>query len=233
MKKLPIILTLFSFLVLSCGASEASDENKDSGKEEKTHDSAKLTTSQENESEIKTSNAAEDNFSLESLLDINSAADLKNRYPDAEIIEREQWFAEGTVKKILTVLYPDTKKELSFIWIDEEAKKGLSSITVDTKGSPWMTKQGIMIGTTVAELEALNGMPFNFSGFGWDYAGGCNFKGGALDYDELNIILDLKPEDYKKEGYVELLGDRIIETDSPELDNFDPIVVEISLFKEL
>jgi hypothetical protein len=38
-------------------------------------------------------------------------------------------------------------------------------------GKAWKTKDGIRIGTTLAELERINGGPFKFLGFGWDNGG--------------------------------------------------------------
>jgi hypothetical protein len=38
-------------------------------------------------------------------------------------------------------------------------------------GNGWKSKEGIRIGTTLAELERINGGPFRFLGFGWDNGG--------------------------------------------------------------
>lgn len=53
-------------------------------------------------------------------------------------------------------------------------------------GRNWKTTLGVRLGTTLAELERLNGGPFNFNGFGWDLGGivldqpRTKFAGGGL-----------------------------------------------------
>ena len=53
-------------------------------------------------------------------------------------------------------------------------------------GRNWKTTLGVRLGTTLAELERINGGPFNFNGFGWDLGGivldqpRTKFAGGGL-----------------------------------------------------
>lgn len=61
---------------------------------------------------------------------------------------------------------------------------GKSIAYVTVLGKNWASKDGLRVGTSAAELERLNGGPFDFYGFGFDY-GGQVFAGGAAlkDYD--------------------------------------------------
>ncbi len=48
--------------------------------------------------------------------------------------------------------------------------------------SAWRRSDGVRIGMDTRELQALNGRPFAFAGFDWDYGGVVmDWKGGALD----------------------------------------------------
>jgi hypothetical protein len=71
-------------------------------------------------------------------------------------------------------------------------------------GKNWVSKEGLRIGSKVADLERLNRGPFAFYGFGFDYGGQVLARGGVLkDYlifiqptrDDAAALQDLtKPE---------------------------------------
>ena len=88
---------------------------------------------------------------------------------------------EGT-KIAATVLFPKTPdRRLELIWVDEKARRGLAAVNLSPT-SRWIAPNGVRIGMTLAEIEALNGRPFVLSGFDWDYGGYVtDWKGGALD----------------------------------------------------
>lgn len=53
---------------------------------------------------------------------------------------------------------------------------------ISVSSARWKTPQGIRIGTTLQELEAVNGRPFRFYGFGWDFQGSVlSWEGGRLE----------------------------------------------------
>ncbi|MBL8663755.1 MAG: hypothetical protein JNM29_13045 [Candidatus Odyssella sp.] len=57
---------------------------------------------------------------------------------------------------------------------------GKSIRYVAVLGPAWRSKEGLRVGTTAAELERLNGGPFKFYGFGFDYGGQVFADGAAL-----------------------------------------------------
>lgn len=64
-------------------------------------------------------------------------------------------------------------------WLDAEARSGVDRI--EMHGGAWATSEGIGPLTSLKELEAANGKPFEMYGMGWDYAGTvASWKGGAL-----------------------------------------------------
>ena len=54
---------------------------------------------------------------------------------------------------------------------------GKTIMYVVVLGTNWKSKEGLRVGMTAEELERLNGGPFKFYGFGFDY-GGQVFAGG-------------------------------------------------------
>src|SRR5262249_33332195 len=59
----------------------------------------------------------------------------------------------------------------------------------------WRTAQGISIGTTLRELEKLNGKPFEMVGWGSDVGGNLtSFQGGRLEEEFRGLALNLVPK---------------------------------------
>jgi hypothetical protein len=135
-----------------------------------------------------------------------------------------------------SVLYPGTGRELYIVWESnkdefqclgttvsaEEAEAALAKAGelknpeyLVIESPEWFTAEGVKIGATLAELEKINGKPFTFSGFGWDYGGRVtSWEKGVID--KLNIALnygDLSPELEKKIP----LGDRPVSSDDKNI----------------
>ena len=84
---------------------------------------------------------------------------------------------EGS-EMLATRVFPDQpRKEIQFVWWNEQDRSDPSYIELPSKLT---APGGVAIGTTLEELEALNGGSFTFSGFGWDYGGAASFERGAL-----------------------------------------------------
>ncbi|TDU73056.1 hypothetical protein EI77_01523 [Prosthecobacter fusiformis] len=76
-------------------------------------------------------------------------------------------------------LFEGTDKELEILFNPEGDEKEVWDIRVIGKG--WKFENGLKLGQTLEEVEAINGAPFIVLGFGWDYGGFANFKDGKLD----------------------------------------------------
>jgi hypothetical protein len=99
---------------------------------------------------------------------------------------------EGSPPNVKSVIYPnDPKRRLEISWNNGKARAEPFAFLFEQK-SQWVAPLGVRIGTSLAELEKLNGEPFTLSGFGgmldgmagWTGAlnklpGGC-FLGGNL-----------------------------------------------------
>jgi hypothetical protein len=179
------------------------------------------------------SESVQDKFILDKLMDIKSEIELKERYGAENITRRTESFAEGTITKTLSILYPETEKELTFMWKDDSVKfENLNRIILRKSNSPWKTKLGITIGIRMSELEKINTKPFSFSGFGWDYGGQVVFNDGIIGKANTALILGASTDDeFQSEAYKKLIGDSMFESNSEQAVKLNPSVVELSLYK--
>lgn len=83
-----------------------------------------------------------------------------------------------------TVLFPtDSARRVEIFWDDSApARTRINMLRVHGSHSLWVVAPGVTLGTSLAELETLNGRAFTLTGFGWDYGGTVtSWSGGALD----------------------------------------------------
>lgn len=166
---------------------------------------------------------------LDSLLIYDSEQQLINRFGAENIARDTAWYPEGMGQYVVTLLYPGTKNEVSFSWLDPEAFIGLEELEVSADSSAWTTR-GVRIGTSMTELVELNGDHFTFSGFGWDYGGYVNWDDGELD--GLSVILESSEAMMAQEQYDSLTGDRMVSTRSTAAKINNPVVRAIKLIKQ-
>ena len=99
-----------------------------------------------------------------------------------------------------TVIFPNDKnRRIEIVWKDKVKKKLPDFIQLFGEKSLWKTKEGISLGTSLKNLEKINGKPFVLAGFEWDYSGTVtSWKGGNLGKIGQKITLRLNPENYDK-----------------------------------
>jgi len=136
---------------------------------------------------------------------------------------------EGS-EMLATTVFPDNpKKTLQFVWWDEPGLSDPSYIDLPPK---LIAPGGVRIGTTLDELEALNGEPFTFSGFGWDYGGGTSFQSGRLADLPGGCILSIRlsaqvyPDDVDT---MPVTGDVTVSSTDPLLDRMDVRVATLAV----
>lgn len=157
-------------------------------------------------------------------------ADVVRRV-DLPVEESESLYDPGTV------IFPDDPlRKVSIKWHDEENYRYPSELYVWGDSSLWKTDRGITLGTTVRELEVLNGKPFGLAGFGWDYGGTVlDSNGGVLvelgfedpdkpssDWLRRTLLLRVGPKprprkDVSMEEYQTITGDIRLLSDHPVL----------------
>jgi hypothetical protein len=157
-----------------------------------------------------------------------SHASLVKAFGNNNVVYRE---IEGVQDKKTkaSILYPaDPKARLEFIWQDERARRRPALIRAKDQ-SAWAAANGIRIGTALADVEKMNGKPFNLSGFDWDYGGRVtDWRGGALAKPQpggctLGIEF-VHPEDAPEESLTKVSGDREILSDHADMRAVEPYV---------
>ena len=110
-------------------------------------------------------------------------------------------------------VFPGTKNELEVAYDPDAGPNRPAFIRVSQEGTPWKTDTGIKLGMTLQELQQLNGKPFLFSGFGWDYGGRVtDWNGGAFN---ANLMISL--DNFSENAPEDIFGDREISSDNPIL----------------
>ncbi len=134
-----------------------------------------------------------------------------------------------------TVIYPnDTKRKVSFIWKDAKKRDAAEVIRIEDNPSLWRLPNEITTGTTLVELEKMNGKPFKLSGFDWDYGGNVlSWNGGKLDSilksksGKVSATISLAPTGGNTPE--ELIGDREILSNKPSMRKLNPVVFVINI----
>jgi hypothetical protein len=159
----------------------------------------------------------------------DSGKTLRQRYGKDAVVQ-ELPGAEGETYKGLVLLprAADRRIEVSFT---DGAMKRVTGLAIrgEAKASRW-NLSGITIGSSLAEVQKVNGKPFLVSGFDWDYGGFvADWNGGALGRMEGGCRVMLRFG--KKTGAPRnLSGDGVkVSSDNAALVKWWPVVTEIGI----
>lgn len=104
-----------------------------------------------------------------------------------------------------SVLFPNTSREVIFIWNDEAnyrkpdflivgghlQTKGTADYRLETVQNEWQTKQGIYSGMQLQELQKLNGDKINFYNWSTDRPGVlAPTNSGAIDFSRISLVFN-------------------------------------------
>ncbi len=125
-----------------------------------------------------------------------------------------------------TLVFPGEMEEFQILWRNDQ-RTAPEMIRITKPAGGWLHREsGLQIGMTLEEVAAINGRPFTFLGFEWDYGGTVtNWEGGTaagmlarLTYDtELQLPAalmgdrEVSSSDHRARG----LGIRIMEMSVP------------------
>jgi hypothetical protein len=160
-----------------------------------------------------------------------SRADLAELFGEAALTDTEVHVGEGFTESGTTVNL-GTDQAFSIIWMD--ASQAQPS-TVRDLGHVWHTPEGIHVGTSFAELQAVLG-DFQLYGFGWDYGGTVVLEGSGLDKYYGSLILRVQPtepsafQQLPEDAFYALQGDRPLSSQNPYLANLDLVVDEMIVY---
>jgi hypothetical protein len=162
----------------------------------------------------------------------SSEAELRKIYGDENVAETEVNIGEGETETGTVLFNKDPERRIQILWSDPQAKSKPAWIQIDEPRNRWKTAEGITIGTSLRELEKINGRPFTLTGFGWDYSGTVvDWNDGALKKLEGSwgsIILRLYPENaLSNEWPSDVIGDRDIPSSQASMQKLDPKVYQI------
>jgi len=145
---------------------------------------------------------------------------------------------EGETEPGTIVNGDDPSRALAILW-----RKPLSRvpstvrICYELRQGPcrWQATSGITYGTTLKELERLNGRPFRLMGFAWDYEGTVmSWQGGLLEAKLKGcgrLMLRLRPDSQSIERpeWRQVLGAREYSSGHPAMQKMNLLVYDMLL----
>lgn len=159
-----------------------------------------------------------------------SEADLRKRYGGGVVESTRIQIGEGETMPGAVLFGADSLRRAEIIWQDTVSRQRPSRFILRGSKSQWRTDEGISLGTTLHELERLNGRAFTLAGFGWDYGGVItDWAGGTLGPKLPGTMLYLDPglAQYESAEYSQVLGDRDYSSASAPMQRLDPKVAQI------
>jgi hypothetical protein len=116
-------------------------------------------------------------------------------------------------------------------WRDTVGRRLPARLILRGDSTRWSVAEGITLGTTLEELERLNGRPFTLAGFGWDYAGAVtDWRGGRLATPLgccVKVYLEPPSSAQTDPAYNSVLGDRDYSSDLDAMHRLKPTVQQI------
>ena len=145
----------------------------------------------------------------------SSIEEVTQLFGAQNVSRRIAYGPEGMEKFDVTAIYAGTADEILVYWRDNIYGSMPERVSFRQAKGRWRTVHAIKPGTGIAELNRINGRPFDFYGFGWDYGGiiDKNWNGGALSAIRgLSLRLTTSRE-LSRDYY----GDRQLRSDLPGL----------------
>jgi hypothetical protein len=160
----------------------------------------------------------------------SSEADLKQQLGPTAVRSTRIELGEGETTPGAVLFPDDSLRRAEIIWHDTVSRSRPARLILRGSRSEWKVGQGISLGTSLRELERLNGRPFTLAGFGWDYAGVITeWGGGTLDsaLGGVKLYVDPGPAQYESAAYSQVLGDRDYSSSLAPMQQLNPRVAQI------
>ena len=123
-----------------------------------------------------------------------------------------------------TIIYQGKPDEVKIEW--HKDFKAPQRLTISSPNTSWQTQEKITIGTTLEELEKINGRSFQLTGWAWDYEGRTtSWQEGKLPQElqlRLEPTVEIEPSEYQK-----VMGDGLFDSHRAEMKKLKPVVKEI------
>ncbi|RXF69795.1 hypothetical protein [Arcticibacter tournemirensis] len=146
-------------------------------------------------------------------------------------VTQDSLFKEGSFEGFVTTLWKGSPKEIIVHWKEKkEPYQTIDHLEITSPESPYHFVNGIKIGTTLKEMEKLNGgTAISLYGFGWDYGGTfISFNKGKLagDIPCFGGVFAL-PENVETSDTKDVMGDSKISSSHAAFTKYDPKLVTI------
>lgn len=153
-------------------------------------------------------------------------ATLAERFGAKNISVESRNGAEGDTYEATIVFANDPTNRLEIGW-DLDGQR-LATVSVVDAGTQWRGSEGYTIGTSLADVERMNGRTFQLYGFGWDYGGWVsNWNQGALHYaPTCRAQMQFAPRGRED---VNAMGDREFPSSDTAMRAADPAVATFGL----
>jgi hypothetical protein len=147
---------------------------------------------------------ASDIHFAEDFLSLTSHEYLATVFGASNVKGDQFYFSEKEINK-WSVLFPNTSRQVIFIWNDEENLRDPAFILIggqlmaqssiayskQIEQNVWQSRQGIYASMSLGELQRLNGSSFNVWGWQSDQPGVVARKNtGAIDFTQLSLVLN-------------------------------------------
>lgn len=163
----------------------------------------------------------------------DTLASLRERFGEAQVAVEMLPGAEGETFEGWA-LFPGEPTRRVDVHLDESGRRP-ALLIAGADNTTHMRRDGVVVGMNSLELEQLNGRPFDFAGFDWDYGGVVlNWRGGRLGAGTEGtgagpVRLCPHPEslDARPAGYP--MGDRDFSSSLPVMRSHPAVVCEVGL----
>lgn len=175
----------------------------------------------------------------------STATSLAAGYGAEAITDAPYPLGEGQSEPGSALFASDPARRLLILWGDLEHRAKPLAVRLENGGSTWKTAEGLTVGLTLKEVEALNGKPFLLYGFEWDFGGQLvDSNGGALrdlphedpegGFRGGDLLLSFQPAPEAvaalAEGeYAQVSGDGTFESSHPVMQKLNPVVTEMTV----
>ncbi len=148
-------------------------------------------------------------------------ADLAAIYGEANVRKVQIHAPGGGEESPGALVFPETPDALEVTFSED----GERIVAVSINSPNWVSRSGLRRGTRLADLERINGGPFELTGFGWDY-GGQVFAGAAALKD---LVIFVSPTRGTAQELDAASGDRKFSSRDPAIVKLEPEVVVIDV----
>ncbi|MBO0936568.1 hypothetical protein J2I47_08440 [Fibrella sp. HMF5335] len=178
-----------------------------------------------------------------------SEASLIRLLGKANVVHDTIYTVEGQFD-IGTTLYRNTADQAHVLWRDKKRFARPETVLIRPardenndllpgaagKTVQWATADGLRVGSTLRDVEAINGKPFNLYGFEWDYGGqSSGWRGGSLETKTGKTFIgatfgfDHDVPDNQQAFFEAVMGDIEFLSNNTALQQLNPTVQTLSI----